>query len=86
MIEKLGIASLKNILIIHLCKKAKISMRHNNFDQFLVGHTFLSDSELEWTPLMSELPNAPDNTFMCANKLPFRLNALHCTGANMSHE
>ena len=24
-----------------------------------VGHTFLSYSELEWTPLMFELPNAP---------------------------
>ena len=26
-----------------------------------VGHTFLMDSELEWTPLMFMLPNAPDS-------------------------
>ena len=34
-------------------------MKPDNFYLFWVGHTFLSDSEMEWTPLIFELPNAP---------------------------
>ena len=38
-------------------------LNYQKTQQFLllvfVGHTFLSDSEFDWTPLMLELPNAP---------------------------
>ena len=48
----------KSCIIYHF-KCIFMQKRQHFLRLVFVGHTFLSDSELEWTPLMFELPNAP---------------------------